>query len=652
MIIPISWLNDYVDVPQDTDELMKRLTAIGHMQDGPAQKVTVPDGENSENNQRGSNTTTREVVVYDLEVRQNRSDCLSMMGIARETAAAFDLHVKWPTAYQQDLPDLQGDTKITIEDEQLCHRFQTLTFDQVELKPSPSWLTSKLVSYGIKPINIIVDITNYVMVELGQPLHAFDAQQVEKQHLVVRSAKQGEKLTVLGGKEISLTTDDLIIADEQKPLALAGVIGGESSGVNPETKTIIIEAANYNQASIRRSALRHLLRTEASSRLEKFLHPQITSLALKRVKQLVEDLTGAKLVGHADAYPQPREKVTIPLRMSQVSRLGGISILAEEAQSLLAREEIPATIENKDTLQVEVPYFRTDLEQEADLIEEVLRLYGYENIPSTPVLAAIPKDIQSPYYDLEEKLRDLFTALGYDEQITEPLTTEDHSSLPPIKLENSLTSEKSMLRTTLSHDLEQGVSQRQKYRHQQIKLFEIGRIYYQPANANKANQYQEDHLAAAIATGPQLSFSEFKGDLEAILARLGYSYQEDYVQIKAVNSTQPTFYGQINLEKLLALTKKEPAVLTSPPQLVLQDLSLQAPANLAVGKILTTIKETDQRVYQLELGEKPQALGEGKKSVFVKVSFHDPQQMLSTQDVEPIRQKILENLASLAVQNR
>lgn len=656
MIIPISWLNDYVDVPDDTQDLMERLTAIGHMQDGPAQSVTVPGDENGENNDdhQTNQDSHYSETVYDLEVRQNRPDCLSLLGIARETAAAYGLQVKWPPAYFSELPDLPVVTEVEIKSNQLCHRFEVLTFDNVQIKTSPCWLKNKLISYGVKPINIVVDITNYVMIEIGQPLHAFDAQQITDQKLIVRPAQNQEKVVVLGGKEISLTNDDLVIADHQKILALAGVIGGESSRVQSHTTQVIIEAANYNQASIRRSAIRHLLRTEASSRLEKFLHPQLTTMALRRVKQLLEDLTGAQLIGHTDVYPQPVDDVTISVHPSEIKRLGGINISLDEVQKLLASEEIKSDIiasntsgqsyENNKILAVKVPYFRTDLEQEADIIEEILRLYGYENIPSQPLTAAVPPDRQSPFHQIEEQLRDWFVALGYDEQITEPLTTEEQPKRTPIKLENSLTSEKSMLRTTLQPNLMQVCNHRRKYRQQNIKLFEVGRIYFQEANEN-----HEQHVVGALASAPNLTFLQIKGEVEAILAQLNYAYNNIFVSISVVDDRQPTFYIEINIDRLLAAQQQKPSILTAPPQLVLQDFSLLAPAKLPVGQILELIKQINPLVYKVKLGELPQSNDNETKSVFINVSYHDPQRTLSTQDVEPVRENIIKQLQKLGV---
>lgn len=627
MKVPWAWLSEYVEMGESSQEVMRRLTSVGHMQDGPAKEIAGDQ-------------------VYDLEVRQNRSDCLSMIGVAREVAAVLETSLKNPLAELSDISAEQGSRGVEITHTDLCYRFNTVRLGVV-VGPSPEWLRQRLEAYGMKSINNVIDITNYVMIETGQPLHAFDTARLSTQDLAIRKSNQGEKLVVLGGREIELTQEDLVIADGAQAVALAGVIGGQNSGViggqnsgvTENTTEIILEAATYNQANIRRTALRHNLRTEASTRLEKFLHPTGTQKALARAVQLLQSLADARVLDVVDAYAQPMAEKTLVLRPEAVMRLGGIELELNLMSQILAREEIASQVEN-NALRVAIPYWRTDLEQEADLVEEVLRLYGYDNIPEKMPAGVVPKDIQSKYYDLEEKLRDLFVAAGFDEQITEPLVNEANPRQTPVTLQNSLSSEKVMLRTTLNTQLLSGVENRRRYRQNDIRLFEVGKIY-----RLENDTPQEQKVLGAVLTGSTASYAQMKGIAEVVLARMGAIMHPDLVHIEAINAQ--TFIVTIDVETLekwprQTLTK----ILTAPPQIILEDWSLLVPQDTRVGEMLALITANSPLVRKVELGEEPRILENGKKSVFVKVAFHDPTRTLKSDDLVSVRQNLMQELAT------
>jgi phenylalanyl-tRNA synthetase beta chain len=621
MKVPLSWLTEYVELPADTLELGRKLTSIGHMQDGPIKEVAGDQ-------------------ILDLEIRQNRSDCYSILGIAREVAAVLGKELQTPEEYSRTLESVPSVTKIHIADSELCYRFNAVTLDGIKVEKSPEWLRQKLEAYGMKSINNIVDITNFVMLEIGQPLHAFDRDKIATDTLVIRSATEGEELTILGNQRLTLSSDDLIIADTEKAVAIAGVMGGEDTGVSDETTSIILETASYNQASIRRTALRHDLRTEASTRLEKFLHPDLTELALRRAVQLIIELAGGKLVSHTDAYPKRTQDTSIPLRLSAIKRLGGIDTSIQEAQELLRKLEILAVQKDEKTLIVSVPYFRTDLEQEADLVEEVLRLYGYDRIPEHLPAAPPPKDLQSPIHVLEEQVRDILTAAGYDEQITEPLTNEGHPEKEPIRLQNSLTSEKVMLRTTLRNTLFQAVVTRRKYRFEDIRVFEVGKIYYQ-----EDGEYKEPSTLGIILSGKKAQYQTLKGAVETVFARLQRPYSANLVQISQLPESTPTFYAEIDLWGLMNLEVTSTTIVrTSPPQFIFEDFSIIVPNETPVGTLIEAARQLDERIYSVKLGEQPRAQGSDKKKVFLKVSYSDPEKTLSTQDVAPIRDSLMKML--------
>jgi phenylalanyl-tRNA synthetase beta chain len=618
MKLPINWLKDYIDVPADQNELMAHLTSIGHMQDGPPKEIA---GD----------------VVYDLEIRQNRSDCLSILGLAREAAASLDIKIKDPTIGLPEIGDNKNGTEIIIDDPKLCYRFNTVTISNLTVKESPLWLKNKLEAYGIKSINSVVDITNFVMVELGQPLHAYDKKQINNQKIVIRRAQKGEQFTALGNKKINLTSDDLIIADDMHILAMAGIIGGEQSGVTTQTNEIVLEDATYNQARVRRSSLAHSLRTEASTRHEKFLHPKLTEVALKRAVALILEICGGTLKDHTDIYPHPLSQSTIAVNMEHVRKVGGISIGTEDSVQILERLQIPVKIVSENELNITVPYFRTDIEQEADIIEEILRINGYDKIPDRLPSTSPPKNIQSQYYQSEEIIKDILTACGYNEQITDPLVNESHSVLDPILLQNSLNSAKTMLRTTLKNNLLNVVDNQKKYKRKNIRIFEVGKIYYR-----KNNQYVETPMLGVMQSFPNASYFDLKGILEHLLDRCATDVSVNQIAIEQINR-DPTFFFEIELKKLLGISSDTTKILTTPPQEILQDFSLFVSDETNVGDIIDAIKMTSQLVYKISLGEQPQ-IKDNKKSVFLKLSFHNPNKEITNADVEIERQKILDLL--------
>ena len=619
MKLPIFWLKDYIKVPENLDSLTDKLTAIGHMQD---HKPEIIDGE----------------AVLDLEIRQNRSDCLSIVGLARESAAVLNIDLSLPQSFTKKLPDIDNGLIITNESEDLCYRFNTLSFDGVEIKKSPKWLSKKLETYGIKSINNLVDIANFVMVETGQPLHLLNSQDVNK-HIFIRKAQDNESVAVLGNKTVKLTNSDLVIANKTEILAIAGVIGSLQKAINNSSHNIIVEAATYNQASIRKTALKYDLRTEASLRNEKFLSTKMTEMALNRASELIIDLCGGKIVSHNDYYPKPINDRSIVFDLNQIKRLGGIEVKKEEVKSIFSKLGISTTDQDTNKIIATIPYFRTDLEQEADLVEEVLRINGYDKIPDRLLDGSTPKDIQSIAYLLEEEIRNLLIGLGFDEEITEPLTNESEPILEPVFLENSLNSEKTMLRTTLKNGLIGVLKNRRKYRKDNSLIFELGKIYYISEN----NRIEQRTLGGIIST-EKVSYFDIKGIIETLLERLGYKYSDGFVKIEVVKANNQTWYFEINLEKLLGIKRGlNQKVLTTPPQIIFEDLSITLPKNIRVGELINIIKQISPLLYRVELGENPRYM-DTIKTVFLKLSFCSFERTLSTKDVESVRWEIIKTL--------
>ena len=603
MKVPITWLKDYIDFTNET-ELMDKLTFAGHMQDGPPQEIA------------GTH-------VYDLEIRQNRPDCLSLLGIAREAGAVLNKKVKYPQIkpYKSQV----GPTRIEIADPKLCYRFNTVTIEGLKVSESPQWLKDKLKKYGIKSVNNLVDITNFVMVEVGQPLHAFDRAKIKDDVLIMRPAKKGETLTLLGAKKISLTQDDLVITDSQKPVGLGGVMGGKDTSVNRETDSIILECATYNQAVVRRTSLRHQIRTEASTRLEKFLHPKLTELALQRAVGLILEVCGGVIVATTDAYPKKFAEVSIKLTLDRLNNLGGVKFTQKQVEEILKKLEL----EVGPSLNIKIPYFRTDLEIQEDLIEEVLRIHGYEDIPSQLPVNPPPRSIDSMDFIREEQIRDLYAKAGLDEQITEPLTNEKKSILKPVLLENSLNADKTMLRTTLRDGLLGALTSQLKFRKNTVKLFEIGKVYFLDSKGP-----QEKVMLGVVTSGVEYFF--IKGLVDLLNDHFESKFESSDYSIEVIEEN--VYFFEISLEKIGNVKIKKP--LSNPPQVIFQDISLYVPTKTEVGKLIQEVLKTSSLVSKVELGEKPQVSGD-KKTVFLHVQFESPDKNLTKDLTDKEKKKIV-----------
>ncbi len=621
MKVPIEWLKQYVDTSLEADEIGVKLTEIGHMQDG---KIDNKEG----------------ITVMDLEVRQNRPDVLSIIGVARELSAIVQTKLKYPDL--SDLPKAKAnEIKIEVESFQSCYRFNTLVIKNLSSNPLPVQMVALLTAYGMPSINPIVDISNYVMIELGQPLHAFNLDSIEGT-LVVRAATHDEEFTALGGKKLKLTPDDIVIADNRGVLALAGIIGGERAKVDNKTTDILLEAAVYNQASIRRTSARHGIRTEASTRLEKFLHPKGTEVALSRALNLYSQFCSGKAVGSTDLYYNEAKELKLSFSTSQVLKIGGVKLSINEIVSILNRLELKAKKKSAQLIEVSIPYFRTDLTIEEDLIEEVLRIHGYENIPAILPNMAPPKNIQFPYVDFEMTIRNFMTACGYSEQITAPLVQENSSALLPIRLENSLTKTKDMLRTTLRHGLEQSDKNWLKYGYPRIALFEVGKIYYQ-----SNDEYKERRTLGVILHHKSGSYFDLKGVVEVLFEKLKRRPDDSLYSIVKIDKN--AFYLEFDIEALInAETVDGREVLTEPPQQIFHDFSFIVSQDQAVGAIIDALKSISPLVYQVTLGEMPKMLKGGTKSVFIHIAFSNSNNNvnISNEDVEPVRKDIVSLLES------
>ena len=458
--------------------------------------------------------------VVEFELTPNRPDCLSVIGLAREASATFGAELKLHT------PEIKGcggavtdHLDIEIEDGDLCPRYTARLVKNVKIQPSPAWMRERLRNSGVRPINNIVDITNYVMLEYGQPMHAFDFSCVDGGKIVVRTAREGESIQTLDGKDHALSTSMLCICDETKPVCVAGVMGGANSEIIGDTAMVLFESANFNGASVRRTATALNMRTEASARYEKGLDPMNTLKAVQRACELVELLGAGEVVdGVLDVIAQDTAPTVVKLEPDKVNRLLGTEISESEMRRILLSLGFEL-----DGDEIHVPSWRADVEHYSDIAEEVARFYGYNRIPSTLSAGVNPRRGFSPVQKAENTIGALCRTAGYNEIITYSFispTYYDKIHLPAnsplrnsLRILNPLGEDTSIMRTTTLPSMLEILTRNYNYRNKSAKLYELGRTYF----ARPDGLADEPKVLSLGAYGPDVDFFALKGAVEAVL---------------------------------------------------------------------------------------------------------------------------------------
>ena len=461
--------------------------------------------------------------VVEFEITPNRPDCLSVIGLAREASATFGRPLKLHT------PEVKGCggsiaelVDIDIEDGDLCPRYTARMVKNVKIQPSPAWMRERLRNSGVRPINNIVDITNYVMLEYGQPMHAFDFSCVEGGHIIVRTAREGETIQTLDGNQRKLTTSMLCICDENKPVCVAGVMGGANSEIVGDTAMVLFESANFNGTSVHRTAAALNMRTDASSRYEKGLDPMNTLKAVERACELVELLGAGEVVeGVMDVIAKDSNPVTVKLEPEKVNGLLGTDVSREEMVRIL--ESLDFKVEG-DT--IHVPSWRSDVEHYSDIAEEVARFYGYNNIPDTLSNGLTARRGLTDIQQTENLLGSVCRAAGYDEIITYSFispTYYDKIDLPKdsplrdsLKILNPLGEDTSIMRTTTLPSMLEILTRNYNFRNKSAKLYELGRVYFKRADGLA----DEPKVLTLGAYGDGMDFFTLKGAVEAVLKQL------------------------------------------------------------------------------------------------------------------------------------
>lgn len=457
--------------------------------------------------------------VIDFEITPNRPDCLSVIGLARETSATLGRPLNLHTPKVKGDAKFPLDLKISVEDKKLCPYYSARIVSDINLNPSPTWMRERLRAMGVRPINNIVDITNYVMLEYGQPLHAFDLTTISGNEINVRLAFDDEKIVTLDGVERNLSKNDLIIADSEKPLAIAGVMGGENSGINENTKEIVFESANFFGPYVRVSSKKFNLRSESSARFEKGLDSNLCSIALDRACELVEALGAGKVTEKVFIVDSVNKKqVKIPLDCEFINRFLNINLIKEEMIEILSK--IDCKVINDEVV---VPSYRSDLKLKNDIAEEIARFYGYNKILSTPLKGSMNGGL-SRKQKFKEKVKSTMMALGLSEIMTysfvspksyDKLLIAPESKLRDyIEIKNPLGEDTSVMKTVAISTMLETLSRNFNYKNQNVKLFEIAKEYFKRGEDSLANEPEK--LVAGLY-GEDVDFFYVKGVVEELL---------------------------------------------------------------------------------------------------------------------------------------
>ncbi|MEA4846074.1 MAG: phenylalanine--tRNA ligase subunit beta, partial [Clostridiaceae bacterium] len=467
--------------------------------------------------------------VVEFEITNNRPDCLSVLGIARETAATFGSVMKYPnTSFKENSENIKDYIDIQVKNSELCPRYSARMIRNIIIKDSPAWMQERLVKAGVRPISNIVDITNFVMLELGHPMHAFDYRDLEDKKIIVRNAMAGETIKTLDEAERKLDESMLVIADGKKPTGIAGVMGGYGSEIKDDTTEVIFESANFNPVNIRLTSKKLGLRTEASSRYEKGIDPELAEMALNRACSLVEQLGAGEIVGGSiDIYPAPVKTRKLKLDVKKVNDFIGVRDITEE-MVIKYLTSLEFKVEAKGDLEVAVPTFRDDVEGEADLIEEVARLYGYDNIPVKLMDTTFTQGGLNYRQKVRYMAKTSMAAQGLYEVVTYSFVSPavynkinlkaENPLRNAIKLINPLGEDQSIMRTTLIPNMLEVISRNYNKKIAEGQFFELSRIYL--ADELTLEKLAEERETLAIGMYGDVDFFDLKGVVENLMDEL------------------------------------------------------------------------------------------------------------------------------------
>jgi len=627
-------------------------------------------------------------IVVEFEITSNRPDCFSILGIARETAATFNKELKRPkTTYSEVSGDANSYASVEIKNPEYCGRYMGKIVKNVKIGPSPKWMQRKLIAGGVRPINNIVDITNYVMIEMGQPMHAFDVSTLEDKKIIVRTAQKGEKITTLDGEDRVLDESMLVIADAKQPIAIAGVIGGEHTKITDSTNAILFEAANFDGTSVRLTSKKIGLRTDASTKFEKYLDPNNVEEAMNRACALIEELGAGEIVeGVIDSYPTKREKKTVSYSVEGINKLLGTDITEEEMIRIFRKVEFEV---NEDEKTVVAPTFRPDITCEADLAEEVARFYGYNNINTT--LASGTPTVGKKTYD--QKIADITKVImetcGFNEaktysfespKVFEKLNIGEEDSLRnTVTISNPLGEDFSIMRTTTLNGMLNALSTNYNRRNEDVRLYELGKVYV--PKALPLTELPEEKVKLTVGMYGNCDFYDIKGVIETLFVKLGFIDKVTYSPSVELNFLHPgrkasiiineqkeigyigeihpdvtdnyeigerTYIAVIDMDMIVRYSNLSHSYksITKYPA-VNRDIAFLIKDEVLVQDIEKIIKQRGGKIlesYNLFDVYKGEQIDEGMKSIAYSLVFRASDRTLSEKEINKVMTKILNGL--------
>ena len=637
--------------------------------------------------------------TFEIGLTPNRADAASHVGVARDLVAVLNAFaaneqqtLRLPDVNNFMVDNTNSDIEVTVEDALACPRYSGLTIHNVKVGASPEWLKNRLKAIGVRPINNIVDITNYVLHELGQPMHAFDAAKIKGNKVIVKKPADKTKFITLDEVERELSSEDLMICDAEGGMCIAGVFGGMNSGVTDNTTSIFLESAYFNSTSVRKSSKRHGLKTDASFRFERGTDPNMTVFALKRAAMLIKEIAGGEIASEIiDIYPTKIENFKVPFSFEKCDRLIGKHLDTELVKKILTSLDIVIEHEGHDALLLSVPPFKVDVTREQDVIEEVLRIYGYNNVETSMSLRASLSFVEKPDKEkIQNTVSDLLTNNGFSEMMCLSLTKEEYStklkSISPeqnVKMLNPLSSDLGVLRQSLLFSGLEAIAYNQNRKNADLKVYEFGKTYM--AVKGEATKYIETKHLSVFVTGRRqeeswnaktdlVSFYTLKGYVKAIIDRLGidvklneavsdafsqglsYTWnKKTLVEFGAVSKAvlklmdikQEVFYADFNWDLVVEAVKKNKALeYTEVPKFpeVRRDLAL------LIDKAIK-FEQLEQLAYQSEKGllksvnlfdvYEGDKLPAGKKSYALSFIIQDENATLTDKQIEKIMEKLM-----------
>ena len=661
MKISYNWLKDYCKHDLSVEELAESLTNVGLVVD------TVDPVEDD--------------FCLEVEVTSNRPDCLGVIGVAREVAAIVRGTLDVPdVGYDTTGENINDITSVTVDDNELCQRYTARVIKDVKIGPSPEWLQKRIISIGLRPVNNIVDITNYVLMESGQPLHAFDFDKLGENRIVARRAKKDETMEAIDGSKCTLSEEMLVIADSQKPVAIAGIMGGKETEVSGTTRNILLESAFFDPRNVRRTSRKLGLMSDSSYRFERRVDPECVDWASRRAAKMILEIAGGQAVdGVIDQNYLEDKKVSVSLRMSCLNSLLGLQIEKDTAKDILGHLQFKINSETEEGFSVDVPSFRGDVYREIDLIEEVARIHGYDKIPVKSNIGV--KLTQDNQFDkITEKTKNIISGLGFNEVITDSIVGDSQSrhgtiwsEMSSLKILNPIRQDEDLLRKALVHNLLRVKKHNQNYGVERTDIYELSKVYL----PKEDDQLPEEKECLCILG--EEGYLALKGVIEAILSHLNIAdslesthfdfglFSSEKAAVLRLGDSVLGFIGELSKEVISDYDfRSKPCVAELDFNILIDKTNLECsykeiPSFPIVTRDLAIVTDEDvtwadikrcieslkiDYVNDIEFFDvyRGKQIEKGRKSIAFRIIFRADDRTLKSEEVDVLQEKILVNL--------